>query len=65
MNIAANVTLRAPLTPLAFLHDSLRYFAPGMAWSWLYRRHGFLANEAASTSVHLVFQPLAGLLLRS
>ena len=44
-------------------HDGLRYFAPGMLWSWLFWRRGFQANEIASTSVHLFFQPLAGALL--
>ena len=63
VNVWANVTSLAPVTAPAVLHDTLRYFAPGMVWSWLYRRHGFQANEIASTSVHLFFQPLAGLLL--
>ena len=63
VNVWFNVTSLAPVTALAVTHDALRYFAPGMVWSWLYRRHGFQANEIASTSVHLFFQPLAGLLL--
>lgn len=63
VNVAANVTLLAPVTPLALVHDTLRYLAPGMVWSWLYMRRGFMANELASTGVHLIFQPLAGLLL--
>ena len=63
INVWANVTSQAPVTAPAVLHDTLRYFAPGMVWSWLYRRHGFQANEIASTSVHLFFQPLAGILL--
>ena len=61
LNIWINVTGLAPLTPIALLHDILRYFMPGMVWSWLYWRHGFQSNEIASTSVHLFFQPLAGL----
>jgi hypothetical protein len=57
-NIWINVTALAPLTPLGLLHDGLRYFAPGMVWSWLYWRRGFQSNEIASTGVHLFFQPL-------
>jgi hypothetical protein len=64
LNIWINVTSQAPLTPLALLHDGLRYFAPGMIWSWLYWRHGFQSNEIACTSVHLFFQPLVTLGLR-
>ena len=58
VNIWINVTSQAPVTPLAVFHDGLRYFAPGMVWSWLYWRHGFQSNEIASTGVHLFFQPL-------
>jgi len=58
VNIWINVTSQAPLTPLALLHDGLRYFAPGMVWSWLYWRRGFQSNEIACTGVHLFFQPL-------
>ncbi|WP_158915506.1 hypothetical protein [Caulobacter sp. S45] len=64
INVWVNVTSLAPLTPLAVLHDGLRYFAPGMVWSWLYWRHGFQSNEIACTSVHLFFQPLVTLGLR-
>ena len=60
-NIWINVTSLAPLTPLALLHDSLRYFAPGLVWSWLYWRRGFQSNEIASIGVHLFFQPLVTL----
>src|SRR5579875_191742 len=63
LNVWANVTSLAPVTPLAVTHDALRYFAPGMVWSWLFWRRSFQANEIASTSVHLFFQPLAGWLL--
>jgi len=58
LNVWINVTSQAPITPIGLLHDTLRYFAPGMVWSWLYWRHGFQSNEIASTSVHLFFQPL-------
>ena len=64
LNIWINVTSHAPLTAAVIAHDGLRYFAPGMVWSWLYWRRGFQANEIASTSVHVFFQPLVGLLLR-
>jgi len=60
-NIWINVTSLAPLTPLALLHDGLRYFAPGLVWSWLYWRRGFQSNEIASIGVHLFFQPLVTL----
>jgi hypothetical protein len=62
-NIWINVTSLAPLTPIALAHDGIRYFAPGMLWSWLYWRRGFQANEIASTSVHLFLQPILQLAL--
>jgi hypothetical protein len=58
VNIWTNVTALAPLTPVALLHDLLRYVMPGVVWGWLYWRRGFIATEVASTSVHLFFQPL-------
>lgn len=61
INIAINVTVLAPITPLSLLHDALRYAAPGLVWSWLYWRYGFQSNEIACTSVHLVLQPLLSL----
>ena len=63
INVWVNVTSQASLSLAAVAHDGLRYFAPGMLWSWLFWRRGFQANEIASTSVHLFFQPLAGALL--
>ncbi len=63
LNVWINVTSQAPVTALSLLHDGLRYVVPGLVWSWLYWRRGFQANEVASTSVHLLFQPLVGLLL--
>lgn len=60
-NIWINVTGLAPLTAAGLLHDLFRYVAPGVIWGWLYWRRGFAANELASTSVHLVFQPLVTL----
>ena len=65
INVWVNVTALAPLSAAGLTHDALRYFAPGMIWSWLYWKRGFQANEIASTSVHLVFQPLVGVLLRA
>jgi hypothetical protein len=64
LNVWINVTSQAAITPLAVLYDALRYFTPGMIWSWLYLRRGFQSNEIASTTVHLFFQPLVTLLLR-
>ncbi len=65
INVWVNVTALAPLSAAGLAHDGLRYFAPGMVWSWLYWKRGFRANEIASTSVHLVFQPLVGVLLHA
>ena len=65
LNDGLKVSSPGPVGALRRLHDTLRYFAPGMVWSALYARRGFQANEIASTSVHVVFQPLAGLLLAS
>ena len=64
LNVWVNVTSHAPVDAAAVLHDGLRYFLPGMVWSWLYWRRSFQANEIACTSVHLVFQPLVAALLR-
>jgi hypothetical protein len=61
VNVWVNVTGLAPVTPAGLLHDLFRYVAPGVVWGWLYWRRGFAANELASTSVHLVFQPLVTL----
>jgi len=63
-NVWINVTSQGPIAPLGVVHDILRYFAPGMVWSWLYRRHGFQSNEIACTTVHVFFQPLVTLGLR-
>jgi hypothetical protein len=63
VNIWANVTSAGPITPIGVFHDLVRYVAPGMVWSWLFWRRGFQANEVASTSVHILFQPLATLWL--
>lgn len=57
-NVWINVAALAPLTPLGVAHDLARYAAPGLVWSWLFWKRGFAANELASTSVHLFFQPL-------
>jgi hypothetical protein len=64
LNVWLNVTVLAPVTPQALLHDAVRYVAPGMVWAWLYRRHGFQSNEIACTTVHLFYQPLVMLVFR-
>jgi hypothetical protein len=64
LNIWLNVTCKEPVTPLALLHDAVRYVTPGMVWAWLYRRHGFQSNEIACTTVHLFYQPLVALAFR-
>jgi len=61
LNVWMSVTSREPITPLALLHDALRYVAPAMVLAWLYRRHGFQSNEIACTTFHLFYQPLAPL----
>jgi len=57
INIAANMAY-ADFSPLTCLWLALRFVCPGVAWAWLYVRHGFAANEAAAVGVHLVLQPL-------
>lgn len=60
-NIWINVTSWSPITPFGLLHDTVRYVAPALVWSWLYWRHGFQSNEIACTTVHVFFQPLSGI----
>jgi hypothetical protein len=64
LNIGINVASQAPITPAALIYDGVRYVAPGLIWSWLYRRHGFCSNEIACAGAHLFFQPLVTLGLR-
>lgn len=48
------------------LYGSLRYWAVGCVWGWLYWRHGWLAALAGHASAHLLLDPvLAFLLVRS
>jgi hypothetical protein len=58
VNVWINVTSLAPVTPMALVHDAIRYVGPGLVWSRLYWKHGFQSNEIACTSVHLFLQPL-------
>jgi hypothetical protein len=57
INIAANMAY-TDFSPLTCLWLLLRFVCPGVAWAWLYVRHGFVANEAAAVGVHLVLQPM-------
>ncbi|MCW3796233.1 hypothetical protein OMW55_00210 [Sphingomonas sp. BN140010] len=57
INVAANMAY-VDWSALTCLWLLLRFVCPGVAWAWLYVRHGFAANEAAAVGVHLVLQPL-------
>ena len=63
INIGANVTVRFGVTPLGLVYDVLRYMIPGVTWGWLYWKRDFQGNEIASTTVHIVLQPLVTLSL--
>lgn len=64
LNVGANVTFAGgPVTAGSLAYDGLRFVLPGAVWGVLYWRSGFLANEVACTSTHLVFQPLVTLAL--
>lgn len=57
VNVAVNMAY-AGFSPETSLWLILRFGVPGIIWSWLYVRHGFVANEAAAVGVHFVLQPL-------
>jgi len=61
VNIWINASSLHALTPIALVHDAVRYVAPALVWSWLFWKHGFQSNEIACTTVHVWLQPLAGL----
>ena len=63
INIWINLISGTPITPASLLYDVVRFILPGLAYGWLYWRHGFQSNEIACTTVHLFFQPLASLRL--
>ena len=63
INIGVNITARFPVTPLGLVYDALRYMIPGIAWGWLYWKRDFQGNEIASTTVHIVLQPLVTVLM--
>lgn len=65
VNIGANVAFAAGAPPLAGAlgYDVLRYVAPGVAWAWLFVRHGFATAEVASVGCHLFLQPAFTLFL--
>ena len=45
------------------VYATLRYWAVGCVWGWLYWRHGWLAALAGHTSTHLVLDPLLFVIL--
>jgi hypothetical protein len=60
VNVAVNLGW-AGADPAILAWLLLRFMVPGIAWSWLYVRHGFVANEAAAIGVHCILQPLVSL----
>jgi hypothetical protein len=40
------------------LYGTLRYWAVGATWGWLYWRHGLLAAMAAHAGTHLLLDPI-------
>jgi hypothetical protein len=47
------------------LYASLRYWAVGCVWGWLYWRHGWLAALAGHGTSHLLLDPVLMAVLRS
>jgi hypothetical protein len=48
----------APLVGAYPVYGSLRYWAVGTTWGWLYWRHGLLAAMAAHAGTHLILDPI-------
>jgi hypothetical protein len=48
----------APLVVAYPLYGSLRYWAVGTTWGWLYWRHGLVAAMAAHAGTHLLLDPI-------
>lgn len=63
VNVAVNVLSRTATGPVDLGYDALRFYAPGLVWSWLYVRRGFLAAVVGHMGAQLVFQALIGLAL--
>ena len=47
------------------LYGTLRFWAVGSVWGWLYWRHGWLAALAGHGTTHLLLDPVLLALLRS
>ena len=45
------------------LYATMRYWAVGSVWGWLYWRHGWLAALAGHASAHLLLDPLLYMVL--
>jgi hypothetical protein len=60
INVLANMGY-AGFAPETCLWLLLRFMVPGIAWSWLYVRHGFVANEGAAMGVHCFLQPMVSI----
>lgn len=60
LNVLVNVGDWA-VSPAVVAWMLLRFIPPGLAWAWLYVRHGFAANEGAAVGVHLILQPLVSI----
>jgi len=65
VNITLNVVMPATqaITSAELAYWAVRYIAPGVAWAWLYARHGFATAEVASVGTHFVLQPAMTLLI--
>jgi len=58
---ALNLAINVPFHASTFVYDTLRFFAPGILWAYLYRRHGLSVAIAAHAATHVFFQPFIAL----
>jgi len=65
INIAINVGFVSShgASAATLVYDAVRYVAPGVAWGYLYWRHGLATAEIAAVGTHLFLQPAFTLLL--
>lgn len=50
---ALNLAINVPFHASTFVYDTLRFFAPGILWAYLYRRHGLSVAIAAHAATHV------------
>ncbi|WP_153140296.1 hypothetical protein [Paraburkholderia agricolaris] len=58
---ALNLAINVPFHASTFIYDTLRFFAPGILWVYLYRRYGLSVAVAAHAATHVFFQPFIAL----